>query len=530
MLHARRLFTAHAESERRGVPVEELLEAQRDTRAHSRREFLSRGGALLAGATLAARAASSRAAAPAQARTAPRVAIVGAGLAGLRCAHMLWTAAPHGPVGATVYEANPQRAGGRCWTLRGFFDAGLATEHGGAFIDSDQLQIRRLVAQLGLQEEVVDGGDLPSGEEVYWIDGAYYTYAEANADWRSVGYRVFRHALRESHSSAGEARLDAMSVPEWLDSTEIGTGSRFGRLMLANTVSENGGDPDEQSALDLIELTGHNPRSSLDPISGVDERFHVVGGNDQIVSGMVAQLPEEAVRLAHQLVAIAANPDGSTTLSFDVSGVTLDVVADLVVLALPFSTLRDVDLSRSGLSARKQTVIQTLGMGSNAKIHVQLSHKTWPALGFSGATYGEWEEFCCAWDDSVPAGADASPALFLGFPGGHVGRSLLTGQAHGEAPPADVAWLLEQIEPIYPGTTAAYSGRAYEDHWALDPGVLGAYSFYRVGQAATYGAIAAAAEGPIHFAGEHTESENQGFLDGAVASGERAARELLRSL
>ncbi len=530
MLQARRLFAAHAESDRSGVPAEELLAAQREAAGPTRRELLLGGGALLAGGALAARAPSSRAA-PAKLRgSAPRIAIVGAGLAGLRCAHVLWTAAPHGPVAATVYEANPQRAGGRCWTLRDFFDGGLATEHGGEFINSDQLQIRRLVAQLGLQEEVANGGDLPSGEEVYWIDGAYYTYAEANADWASVGYRVFRHALHESRSSAGEARLDGMSVPEWLESTEIGTGSRFGKLMLANTVSENGGDPDEQSALDLIELTGHNPRSSLDPISGVDERFHVLGGNDQIVAGMIAELPPEAVQHGHQLIAVSANADGSVTLGFEVAGVTLDVVADLVVLALPFSTLRDVELSSSGLSARKQTVIQTLGMGSNAKIHVELAHKTWPALGFSGATYGEWDQFCTAWDDSVPAGPDASPALFLGFPGGHVGRGQLTGEAHGEAPAADVAWLLGQIEPIYPGTTAAYSGRAYEDHWALDPWVLGAYSFYRVGQAATYGALAAAAEGPIHFAGEHTESNNQGFLDGAVASGERAARELLRSI
>ena len=52
-------------------------------------------------------------------------------------------------------------------------------------------------------------------------------------------------------------------MPEWLESTEIGAASRFGRLMLANTVTENGGDPGEQSALDLIGLTAGNPRTSL---------------------------------------------------------------------------------------------------------------------------------------------------------------------------------------------------------------------------------------------------------------------------
>jgi monoamine oxidase len=202
----------------------------------------------------------------------------------------------------------------------------------------------------------------------------------------------------------------------------------------------------------------------------------------------------------------------------------------VVVLALPFSTLRRADLSASGLSAAKLEVIDTLGMGTNAKIHVELAHKTWPALDYSGSLYSEWKGFCCAWDDSVPLGPDASPALFLGFPGGTVGATGLTGQAHGPAPEADVAWFLDQVEQIYPGTPAAYTGRAYEDHWALDPWVLGAYSYARVGQAATYVKLAAQTEGAIHFAGEHTSVENQGFFDGGVETGERAAREILRDL
>jgi monoamine oxidase len=107
------------------------------------------------------------------------------------------------------------------------------------------------------------------------------------------------------------------------------------------------------------------------------------------------------------------------------------------------------------------------------------------------------------------------------------GRSGLTGDAHGAAPAADIAWFLRQIEPVYPGTTSAYTGRAYEDHWALDPGVMGAYSYYRVGQASTYGPLAAATEGRIHFAGEHTSLTDQGFLEDAVATGERAARQVL---
>jgi monoamine oxidase len=534
MRRIRELFAEQAESERRGIPVDELPGAGRPKPSaaedgptpHTRRELLLAAGALASSAALASRPERGEAATPA-APPGPRIAIVGAGLAGLSCAHMLWTHRPRRPVSATVYEANPERAGGRCWTLRGFFDAALITEHGGAFIDSKHVAIRRLAARLGLREEVVNGGDLASGEDIYWIDGAYYTHAQATADWRHVGYGAFRAAARELRSPAGERRLDEMSVPEWLDGTEIGASSRLGKLLLANAVTENGGDPGDQSALDLIQITAPSPRSTLELLPGDDERYYIRGGNDQIVSALISRLATGAVRHGHQLVALRENADETVTLSFDAPGGAIAVTADLVVLALPFSTLRKVDLSRSSLSTTKQRVIRTLGMGTNAKLHLELRRKTWPRLGFAGATYSEWDRYCCAWDDSVPLGPSASPALLLGFPGGRVGRTGLSGAAHGAAPEADVRWFLREIEPVYPGTTAAFTGRAYEDHWAADPWVTGAYSHNRVGQASTYGPLAAATEGRIHFAGEHTSLQDQGFLEGAVASGERAARQIL---
>lgn len=536
MAAARRIFALHREAEQSGIPVDELRcrdaerrAGAREERLTTRREAIAAGASVAAGAVLAGSPAASFARALTK-QPSRRVAIVGAGLAGLRCAHMLWTAKPGEPIASTVYEANPERVGGRCWTLRDFFAGGLETEHGGSFINSNQTAVRRLAAQLGLQEEILDGGDLPQGEEVFFIDGAVYTDAEAQADWSSFGYEAFKAAANEQRTEAGEARLDAMSVPEWLDSSAIGASSRFGQLMQANTVTENGGDPTDQSALDLIGLLSGNRRSSLQPLPGDDERFHIVGGNDQLVSGMLGALPPAAVQHDHALVAVRANADRTITLSFDVAGSTLDVAADFVVLALPFSTLRDVDLSKSGLSAAKRKAIRTMGMGSNAKVHLELTHKTWPALGFSGATYGEWHRLACAWDDCVQLGPNASPALFLGFPGGRVGASGLSGAAHGPAPSADVAFVLGEIEHVFPGTSAAYTGRAYEDHWALDPWVKGAYSYYRVGQAASYGRLAAAPEGRVLFAGEHTSIANIGFLDGAVETGERAARRLLKRL
>ncbi len=318
-------------------------------------------------------------------------------------------------------------------------------------------------------------------------------------------------------------------MPEWLDETGIGATSRFGRLMQANSVSEYGGSPGEQSALNLIYLLAYNARDALQPLPGDDERFHVVGGNDQIVSRMLAQLPAGTVQTGHELIALRANGSGYTC-TFQVGSKAIDVPADHVVLALPFSTLRRVDLRHAGLTKLKRHAINKMGMGDNAKIHVEVGYKTWPALGYSGATYTDWDKFCTAWDGSVPLGPDGAPALLVAFPGGRTGARKLTGAPHGTAPAADVAWFLEQIERVFPGTEAAYTGVAYEDHWAVDPWHLGAYSYYRRGQYSTISGYEHRQEGNVHFAGEHTSVNQQGFLDGAVESGERAAREIARQI
>ena len=529
----RTLFAATSEAERRGMPVEEVL-GEVDARAAAkteigRRDFLKLGAG--AGAALAIGGTVLR---PRRSDAAPgpRVAIVGAGLAGIRCADRLWGSGPHrAPLASTVYEAATSHIGGRCWTLRDYFSHGLIGEHGGAFINSDQREIRKLLGGLGLQLEVVDGGDLLQGQEIYSFDGVPYTAAEATADWLAIGRDVFRAAsasapfpqLWDRFKPEGR-RLDRLSVPEWLEQVGIGTGSNFGKLMLANSVSEYGGDPHDQSSLNLIGLLGLGRALEL---ASYDENYHVVGGNDQIISGMLDRLPQRTVRQGYELVALAERSGGDYRLTFRVGDAHRDVIADRVVLALPFSTLRDVDLSKANFSPRKMKAIQTMGMGQNAKIHVELKRKTWPSLGFSGSSYTDWQGYCVAWDDSVQLGPDGAPAILLGFPGGHVGKNVLTGADHGPAPHTDVSWFLDQIEPIFPGTKAAFTGRAYEDHWSDDPWHRGAYSYYRVGQYTSIAGIERVQEGGVHFAGEHTDVEEQGFLNGAVVSGERVAREIL---
>ena len=518
----RRTLAAHGVAGRTGIPVEDVLGGRgaSATAGPSRRDVLKAAGAAVAGATLG----SSLPARPANAATNPSVLVVGAGLAGLRAAHHLWRVKG---ISADVYEGN-NRAGGRCYSLRDYFPE-LVVEHGGQLINTDHNAIRNLASSLGLSLDPVYGGSFGGLVDKYRIDGVDYPYDEANEDWGQV-YTAMRSAQRSapypqtyySRTDAGIA-LDNMTVDQWLDvNVPGGLSSRFARLMQSNVVAEYGLDAEQQSALNLVYLLGWNSQNSLDPLNGSDEKYTVHGGNDQLVSRMIDQLPSGTVRYGHKLVAVRQSSDGSVRCSFQVRNKVIDVTVDRVVLALPFSTLRDVDLSQSGFSPVTLRAIRELGLGANAKIHVGVGHRPWVEQGFGGAAYTDPDGFQCGWDDSVnhplPSGA------FVFFPGGSQVSDGWSGATHGPAPAEQVGAYLAQLEPMFPGVTAAYSGKAYRDFWWSNPWSNGAYTCQRPGQYTTLFGAGAVPEGNVHFAGEHTSLSYFGYLNGAVETGERAAR------
>jgi monoamine oxidase len=202
------------------------------------------------------------------------------------------------------------------------------------------------------------------------------------------------------------------------------------------------------------------------------------------------------------------------------------VTADRVILALPFTTLRDCDLSGSGFSSRKLRAIRELGLGYNAKLHVQLSSRPWVAQGYGGAAYTPMSGFQCAWDDT--AATTTTRGVLNFFPGGRQVQAW-SGSAFGPAPKSQVNSYLAQADAIFPGTRAAYTGRSYRDAWILDPWAKGAYTCPTPGQYTSLFGVGKEREGNVFFAGEHTSEEYFGYLNGAVESGERAAKEVAAS-
>lgn len=100
-------------------------------------------------------------------------------------------------------------------------------------------------------------------------------------------------------------------------------------------------------------------------------------------------------------------------------------------------------------------------------------------------------------------------------------------EAHAEPSPAVIDEALGRIERLVPGIREHFHGRAWLDSWPHDPWSRGSYLGFGPGQYTRYWGLLGEPEDRIHFAGEHTSTFGQGYLDGAIESGERAARDVL---
>jgi monoamine oxidase len=524
---------ARRESAASGRPIDEVTQERAlraRLQAEGRREFLCKSATIAVAAAL-----GSVVPRRAWSATAKRIVITGGGLAGLRCAHKLWV---DRGMASTVYEWD-DHVGGRVETLRNYFANGQIAEMHGEFISSEHASMLALATRFKL---ALDNTNVyPTGtSDTYWFLGGRYTQAQLNADWQSFGWKLFNSAIKaapwrqsyKKYTTAGY-NYDHMSVIDWINAyVPNGMNAPFGKLCAADVEGEYGSPANQESALNLIYILGYDdsaggkglqPKSSP-VLAGTDEKWHITGGNDQIVTGMVKELPAGTIELGQKLVAIVKNSNGTYNCTFNNGSANHDVVADAVVLAIPFSTLRQVDLTKAGISALKMTAINSLGYGTDSKILLQFNTRPWNTGGYTGNSL---EDTLAAqtWETT---NYQAGPqGMMLSFPGGAAGAGLASKYGlttdQGPAPALMVSDLLASLEQVFPGCTAAYNGKAYYNTGVIDPHILGAWSNYLIGQYTLFSGVEPLAEGNIQFAGEHTSLNFQGFMEGAVAEGERVA-------
>jgi monoamine oxidase len=192
-------------------------------------------------------------------------------------------------------------------------------------------------------------------------------------------------------------------------------------------------------------------------------------------------------------------------------------------LAIPFSILASsVDFSQCGFRPLKVSAINELGMGQNSKIHMQFEQRIWEKCMYNGTSYSN--QLYQYTSDSTRA---------------QLGQLGILGQISGGSNLKSIAEkgieeytgeVIMELNQVFPGLQHSYTGLKSIDLWFKDKWAGGSYSFRKVGQFTKFAGVEMEREGGCFFAGEHTSIRYQGYMNGAVESGERVALEVMESL
>jgi monoamine oxidase len=501
----------------------------------SRGDFARLTGAAIAGSLVPVFSA------PAARASAGRVAIVGAGIAGLTTALRLHDAG----ITSTVYESSA-RIGGRMHSEWSYWNDGQHTEWCGAMIDSDHHTILGLAKRFGLAL-----GDsiaaLPAGaRDTAFLDGHYYPMSDADRDFAAI-YPILQKQLASigatttyDNATAQARRLDAMSMAAWIDTyVPGGANSRLGSMIADAYRNEYGRETSEQSCLNLVYMLGiqkhYGPHGGQINVLGYsDQRYFIANGNQRLPIAIANALPSGTVQFNHRLSAIRRTSGGRYELTFDVAGKPVRDLVDRVVLAIPFIILRNIDYSGAGFDAAKSHAIQELGYGYHTKLHTQYHGRPWQGRGpWPSPTTGQiWTTLRFQNSIDFTLGQAGSSGIIERFTG--AGPSML------DTPPAaysriedsdvvrrDVREFFAMLDEIWPGVSKHWNGKATFGNAQADPNIQASYSCWLVNQYTTIAGIERLRQGNVHFAGEHCSIDNQGFMEGGAETGMRAAGEIL---
>jgi monoamine oxidase len=433
------------------------------------------------------------------------VLVAGAGLAGLTAARDLVR------MGAdvTVVEAR-NRVGGRVWTIRdGFADAQHA-EAGADLIEESQHEIRRLAEELGLKlTRILRGGwgyvrPDARGRPRIQRRGIVRGWDRLSTNLTGL---VERYRLVERRwDSPVTTELARKSVAQWLDEIRADDELRATALGLRGFFLA---DPEELSLLALVDQF-----ASDDMPGGVT--YRVSGGNDRLATALADSLGDR-VRLSTELVAVSHRGRGVRASIKQGRQVSL-IHCDYLVFTVPAPLLRRIPITPA-LPAQQHEAIASLKYGRATRTLLQFSQRFWRAPGRPRA-FGSPLPFGAVWEGneeqrgragilSLMAGASASD------------EAAAIGATEG---PAALARWLEWL-----GSRGADPVAWRQVVWESDPFARGGYAFFDPTFDPSLRTWLARPCGRLFFAGEHTSLQWQGYMNGAVESGRRAAAEIAAS-
>ncbi len=461
----------------------------------------------------------------------PRVVIIGGGLAGLNAAYQLKKAG----VRAKVCEAR-KRLGGRVFSRDGIMGNGLTVELGAEFINSDHADMVELVSEFGLQlfDRHADARNVPMPACAYYFDGKSWSDAELAELLRPLVDQISGDAqLIDQDWDKYAPQFDRMSVREYLDHHTALIPQPIIRTIVENAIRiEFGVEAHLACALQLLFLLPTVEGNSVEILGYSDEAYTVAGGNTRLIEALASALPGQ-IKTGMVLEQLDEVGKENFKLQFQ-NGKQLQ--ADFVVLAMPFTALRQVRIN-APLPQRLKHFIQQVDLGMNEKLLAGYSKRAWrQAPGFSLEAWTDLG-FSEVWDGTQRQSSHSGGSLTYYMGGKEVGALNSWPGGAGAAGPEFTKRLSRFVRGLDAHATGTYSRTA----WARNPYTGGAYVNYQPGQLTQFGNYLwiesddparrqAVHAGRLVFAGEHLSEEYYGFMNGAAQTGRLAAQLVYRMI
>jgi monoamine oxidase len=494
-----------------------------------------RGGSAITRRTLIAGAAATGAAAVLPSAATADVAllefgsvdavVVGAGLAGLTAARKLHRAGRS----VVVLEAR-DRVGGRAWNLE--LGGGVVSERGATFAGPTQDRVLALARELGVRTfKTYDKGD-----NLYFADGTRLQYSDkagtgtAPPDPAILGQlaTVVLELDQMSKSVPVDAPWKAPNAARW-DGTTLESyieshnpTQRFRDLVAASTRPIFGAEPRELSLLFVLfyvaasgdEKHAGSFERNFDTPGGA-QMFRFVGGSQKLALEMAEQLGPFVVlgspvsRIVQGRRSVTVHGDRST------------FHAKRAIVAIPPTLAGRIDYDPI-LPFERDQLTQRYGQGTLTKVAAVYDRPFWRAAGLNASVLDLSGPMNFTYDDSPPGGR---PGIVFGFIGGDRARS------YNRMPAARRrAAVLAQLESYF-GRQARNPRSFHETSWAAEQWTRGCpVGIPSTGALLAYGPQLRKPVSRIHWAGSETSTFWNGYMDGAVRSGERAAAEVLERL
>lgn len=496
----------------------------RDAARVSRRDFvrmLSAAGLFTAAGGLSpGPARGSESPKPSQSGGEP-VAILGAGLAGLTAAYRLLKAG----IPCEIFEGS-ERTGGRVLTKTGFNEDAMFCELGGELVDSNHADLIAIARELQVEIQELKGED--KGVDLYFFGGKHYADEQLIPLFQPFAQKLAADVKgiydAEANFTEKATRFDRISLAEYLTQTGKGVEKWVVDLLRVAYTIEYGRDAGEQSSLNLIALLQADTSEGFKVFGESDESKRIQGGSSSLPNALAKALEGKVkINNGHRLVKMAQSGP-NMTLSFATEGSSKTVKFARVICALPFTMLREVEgVKALALGLKKQEAIAHLGYGNNAKVMYGFTERWWrnPAVKLPASSNGSIFTdlpLQCTWESS--RGQAGKRGILTNYLGG-TGAKPFTTERFDK--------FRDELNLILPGISGKFDGKRALMNWPEYKFTRGSYTCPLVGQYTTLLKVTGEPEldGRLIFAGEHTSGDFSGFMNGAVQSGNRAAREII---